>query len=148
MTHSTSGFGLDGPTLAAQEYGVPLTTSILHDGDVALLALDGELDLEMLSRVAGAVGQLRADGFRRLVIDLSTLTFCDSSGLGALLRASRSLRADGGRCVVAGARGPVRRLMEVTDIGRVLELEPDVGAALTTLLGAASDRPAETPREV
>ena len=119
-----------------------LTASILHDEEVGLLALGGELDLETLPQVAQALTELRRTGYLRVVIDLSALTFCDSSGLSALLRGNRALRTDGGRLLVAGARGPVRRLMEVTDMGRVLELEPDVGSALTTLLAAA-----ETPRE-
>lgn len=111
---------------------MPLTTSVLHDDGVALLALGGELDLETLGLVAVATTQVLEAGFTQLVVDLTGLEFCDSSGLGALMRTSRAVRETGGRCLVAGAAGPVRRLLALTDLGRVLHLEDDVGLALAS----------------
>lgn len=45
------------------------------------LTLSGELDLATVPRVEAAVDALLADGSRDLVIDLSRLSFIDSSGL-------------------------------------------------------------------
>jgi len=121
---------------------VTLSASVLHDDGVALLTLGGELDLEVLPLVRRSVEEVLQDGLRVVVVDLTGLTFCDSSGLGALLRASRTVRELGGRCLVAGARGPVLRLMSLTDLGRVLELCDDVGVALR-----AAHAELETPYE-
>lgn len=118
---------------------MPLTTSVLHDDGVALLALEGELDLGVVAQVDVALDQVLRDGFTLLVVDLSQLEFCDSSGLGALLRATRRLQEAGGRCLVAGARGPVQRLLSLTSMERVLALAPDVGPALAELHRAAED---------
>lgn len=110
-----------------------LTTSVLHDDGVALLALAGELDLGGVVHVDAAVDELLDDGFALLVVDLSALEFCDSSGLGALLRTTRRLQECGGTCLVAGARGAVARLMALTSMERVLALSADVAPALAEL---------------
>jgi len=112
---------------------VTLTVSVLHDDGLALLALGGELDVAVTGPVEDAVGDLLADGFTRLVVDLSALTFCDSTGPGALMRTHGLLVAAGGSCLIAGAHGPVDRLLRLMHMDRVLELVPDVATALHTL---------------
>ena len=118
---------------------MPLTASVLHDDALALLSLEGELDLAVVGQVDDAVAEVLADGRTLLVVDLVELRFCDSSGLGALLRATRAVRAAGGTCLVAGARGPVQRLLELTSMGRVLDLSSEVGTALAELRDADED---------
>lgn len=118
---------------------MPLATSVLHDDAVALLVLEGELDLSVASRVDRAVEEVAADGFTLLVVDVGHLDFCDSSGLGALMRASRTVCGAGGSCVVAGARGAVQRLFALTSMARVLTLSADVQPALVRLRRVAED---------
>lgn len=110
-----------------------LTTSVLYDDGIALLALAGELDLAVADRLDAAVTGLLDDGLRLVLVDLGALTFCDSTGLGALLRTSRRVREAGGTCVVAGARHAVQRLLVLTSMRLALHLEPDVQPALLAL---------------
>lgn len=118
---------------------MPLTTSILYDDGIALLVLDGELDLTVVGRLDAAVAAVLADGKRLVLIDLGALRFCDSTGLGALLRASRLVREAGGTCLVAGARGPVQRLLVLTSMERALHLVPEVQPALVLLRQSAAE---------
>ena len=118
-----------------------LTSSVLHDDGVALLALAGELDLGVTALVDDAVTGVLDDGLLLLVVDLGHLSFCDSSGLGALLRTSRRVREAGGTCVVAGARGAVERLLVLTSMARVLTLSTEVAPALLELRRVAEDAP-------
>lgn len=120
---------------------MPLTTSVLYDDGVALIALDGELDLAVVAVLDGAVGHVLDDGLRHLLLDLDALTFCDSSGLGALLSASRRVREAGGTCLVAGARGAVHRLLVLTSMEQALHLVPEVQSGLVRLRQACSDTP-------
>ena len=112
---------------------MPLTTSVLYDDGVALVALAGELDLATRPPFDAAVDGVLADGLRSVLIDLDALDFCDSTGLGALLRASRVVTAAGGSCVVAAARGPVHKLLTLTNLGAALQLDPEVQPALHRL---------------
>lgn len=112
---------------------MPLTVSVLHDDGVALMALAGELDLATCPRVAAVVDSVLADGLDCVLVDLDALTFCDSTGLGALLSASRVVTAAGGSFVLAGARGPVHKLLVLTHIEAALVLEAEVQPALQRL---------------
>jgi anti-sigma B factor antagonist len=112
---------------------VALTTSVLDDDGVALLVLEGELDLSTCGKVDLAVDRMLADGMRLVVVDLTPLRFCDSTGLAALLRASKRVRAEGGSCLVAGPRGAVRRILSMTRLERALTVVDDVQPALVAL---------------
>ncbi len=134
---------MTGPTLPAAAVfakvaDVTLTISVLHDDGIAILSLVGELDLGGTAEVDAAVRRVLDDGLRLLLVDLDALVFCDSTGLGALLRASRSVKEVGGTCIVAGARGPVARLFSLTSMEVALDLAPDVQPALLALR-ASSD---------
>lgn len=110
-----------------------LTTSVLHDDGIAILSIAGELDLAGSLDVDAAVLGVLEDGLRLVLLDLDALVFCDSTGLGALVRASRQVKEVGGTCVVAGAGGAVERLFALTSMAQVLDLAPDVQSALLAL---------------
>jgi anti-sigma B factor antagonist len=92
--------------------------------DTALLRLSGELDLS-------TVGQLREQIFRSDVldacevrVDLSGITFLDSSGIGVVVTACKQVRAAGGSfSVICVPPGIVRRLFELNGLADYLELE-------------------------
>lgn len=58
---------------------------------------------------------------RDVVVDLSRLTFVDSTGLSVLLSARRTLQDVGGTMAIRGARGLVRRVFEVAELADVLD---------------------------
>ncbi|GIF14770.1 STAS domain-containing protein [Actinoplanes teichomyceticus] len=91
---------------------------VRYDGpDLTRLAFHGELDLATADRVQEQVAAALAAGPpRRLVLDVSALTFCDSSGIDALLNARACARARGVACQVVGAHGIVRRSMAATGV--------------------------------
>jgi anti-sigma B factor antagonist len=81
--------------------------------DVDVVSLHGQLDLANAERVRDA---LMAATAPTVVVDLSDLRFLDSSGIAALLSA-RSLITEAGRSFeLRGARGVVRRVLEVTGL--------------------------------
>lgn len=110
-----------------------LTTSVLHDDGIALIVLDGELDLATCPSLDDAVDGALAEGCTQLLLDVGLLRFCDSTGLGALLRASRRATGAGGTCVVAGARNPVRKLFQITNLAAAMPVETEVQPALLHL---------------
>jgi anti-sigma B factor antagonist len=67
---------------------------------------------------------------KQLVIDLSDVDFCDSSGLSALLIAERKMRDNGGVIKLAGLRKEVRNLIKISQLDRVFEIHPTVSDAL------------------
>jgi stage II sporulation protein AA (anti-sigma F factor antagonist) len=98
----------------------------IHESDVdgvRLLEVFGELDLATAPRMCSALDAARIHRVKRLVIDLTGVDFCDSTGLRALLGASTELRVSGGRLAVACLpEGPVARLFDIVGARETLRV--------------------------
>jgi anti-anti-sigma factor len=98
----------------------------LHESEadgIRLLEVFGELDLATAPKLCAALDAARIHRVKRLMIDLTGVDFCDSTGLRALLGASTELRVGGGRLAVACLPdGPVARLFEIVGARETLRV--------------------------
>lgn len=78
------------------------------------LALSGELDIASAPMLEAAFAARCETGRNVMVLDLSQLTFMDSTGLRALIAANELCAQHGRELSLTGATGPVRRLLELT----------------------------------
>ncbi len=79
-----------------------------------VLRLFGELDGFSGADVLEAIPV--ADVPSKLVVDLTGVTFINAGGISALLRMRRRWQDAGGSFALRGARGIVRRVLEITDL--------------------------------
>ena len=112
---------------------------------LAELRLVGELDRSDSAALARDL-RLAADRKRDVLIDFSACEFIDSAALAAILGSHISLAEEGLRLRGFGAKGQVRRLIEVTDLCGVLSIAQERGEAVSRLLedGASALRPASS----
>ncbi|MFG3715959.1 STAS domain-containing protein [Micromonospora sp. NPDC047730] len=96
-----------------------------RQGGGACLRLAGELDLSTAPELNAAIDRLVDGGERQLLVDLTELVFCDSTGIAAFVRGDNRVAADGGWLRVTGASGRVDRVLQVTGLADVLRYEPD-----------------------
>ncbi|MCZ7438004.1 STAS domain-containing protein [Micromonospora sp. WMMC241] len=97
------------------------TVTYAQRGEIgAGLRLTGELDLSTAGELNAAIDRLVADGRRELLLDLTELTFCDSTGIAAFVRGDNLVAADGGWLRLTGAGGRVARVLQVTGLAEVL----------------------------
>ncbi|GGV97450.1 anti-sigma factor antagonist [Streptomyces narbonensis] len=106
-------------------------------GPWTVLRIRGELDLVTSPRIRRRVHDAVAGGRHDLVIDLSAVRFCDSSGVGVLIAARRLLRSCGGRlrlilpeAVIESGDGHVDRVLSALGVRRLFEVYGDVPAAV------------------
>ena len=106
-----------------------------HDeGGVHVIAVRGELDLATAPRLAVRIDAARRAGARRLLIDLTTSEFCDSTGLRALLGAASEVRAHGGRfAIVCPPSGNVARLLDIVGASEWMAIHADSDSGLAAL---------------
>ncbi|MEU6928426.1 STAS domain-containing protein [Streptomyces sp. NPDC046385] len=101
-----------------------------------VLRVSGELDLVTSPLVRRRVHDAVAGGRRDVVLDLSAVRFCDSSGVGVLVAARRLMRSCGGRLrLILPARGAedgahVNRVLAALGVRRLFEVYADLPAAL------------------
>ena len=85
-----------------------------EEDDMLRAVLRGELDLATAPRLCAVLDAARAERLRRVVVDLTGVDFCDSTGLRALIGASSELRVSGGRLAIACLPGgAVSRLFDM-----------------------------------
>jgi anti-sigma B factor antagonist len=110
-----------------------LQISTRHYRRVSVVALRGELD------IAGAIdlrNHLRAASKAsndRLILDLSELTFIDSTGLAILVEYHAKTQASGGRLILAGVQPPVARVLGISGLNGRLNTSERLDDAITTL---------------
>jgi anti-sigma B factor antagonist len=89
--------------------------------DVAWIHLAGELDIGTTPRLQDALREAGLQA-RRIVLDLRELTFMDSSGIHAIVDASRRGGPTRGRLVIVRGPSAVNRLFELTGLSDALEI--------------------------
>ena len=87
----------------------------------ALLALSGELDISEAARVERELARLEAQRPPELVLDLSGLSFMDSTGLRLIIAAHQRVAGDGRRLLVVRGPEAVQRIFSVTRLEDRLE---------------------------
>jgi anti-sigma B factor antagonist len=107
-------------------------------GGTAIVRVAGALDLATVPTLEGVLKRLE-DPCERVVLDLSELTFIDSTGLTLAVMQHRRAMSDGFDFVLAGARGPVLRTLRLAGLDVALPIAPDVQAALADGTGGASE---------
>ena len=95
-----------------------------------VLPLEGEIDLHVSPRVAASLGAMIEQKHQRLVVDLSAVSYIDSSGLAVLIEAMQNVEAYGGKFVLAGLQEKVRPIFEMARLDQVFIIFPHVDAAL------------------
>jgi anti-sigma B factor antagonist len=98
--------------------------------NVDIFHLEGEIDLHyapaLRSLVQGKLQQRRP----ALVLDLSGVSFIDSTGISVMLEYLRDAGEFSGRLLIAGPTEHVRTVFEIVGLTKVLSICDNVGAAV------------------
>lgn len=101
-----------------------------QQGEVTVVKVrEARIDARVAPEFREALAGTLAQGYRRIVLDVSGVSFIDSSGLGAIVA---TLKAAGraGDVVIAGARDPVTTLFRLTRMDKVFRLLPTAAEAV------------------
>ena len=105
-------------------------------GAHTIVMLAGEIDLYTAPRLESELlaAMRSANPAPQLVVDMSGVEFCDSTGMNVLLAAHRQAGEQGGDLALAAPRAPVRKILEVTGLASVFTVHDDL-ATLTRPAG-------------
>jgi anti-sigma B factor antagonist len=102
--------------------------------DVAILVVGGEVDFEVSPQLKAHVMKALKAGRRRLILDLTDVTFIDSTAIGVLAGAVDKLdEAGGGSLSVVCTHEKVIQIFEITGLDSVITLHPSREDALSAL---------------
>jgi anti-anti-sigma factor len=98
--------------------------------DITVVELSGRLNLgNTLQSIESAIHKLIDEGARKLVIDLASLTYIDSAGMGMLIGCNGRMEQAGGSMRIAGAKGMVASSFAVAHVERIVPFHADAEAA-------------------
>lgn len=98
--------------------------------DITVVTLQGRLVLgEGAIRVDKLLSDLVYEGVRKLVLDLTYLSYIDSAGIGAIGKATAIMRQAGGKLHLAGLTQRVASALAVAKLDKVFSAFPDQESA-------------------
>jgi anti-sigma B factor antagonist len=114
--------------------GDPFSVQERDEAGVRVLAVAGELDIASAPELCARLDATRSSRRPRLLVDLTDVDFCDSTGLRALLGAASEVRAHGGRfAIVCPPTGDVARLLGIVGAGEWMTIHSDPESGLAAL---------------
>jgi len=102
--------------------GKPADIKSKREGDSVTVAVAGEIDLSTADHLDAAIREAEKTEINRIVVDLSDLSFVDSTGLSVFLEAIQRNRRGGNRLsFVPSKHDEVARLLALTDTTEMFE---------------------------
>jgi anti-sigma B factor antagonist len=102
-----------------EQANIEIDIEIVEGNDMLVLVVEGELDLSAAPLLDESLAMAEATDASAIVVDLDRVSFMDSAGVHVLLQHSIS-KANRARLVLTRGSSQVRRLLEVTGVGRYL----------------------------
>ena len=103
-------------------------------GQIALVSVSGELDLYAEDGLRETLASATGLRFATVVVDLSGVTFLDSTICGILVAEAKQLRRDGKNLVLVSNGNFVARVLAVARIDQIVPVYPTLHTAFQELL--------------
>ena len=98
--------------------------------DIAILEMTGRIAMGSDSqRIEWGLAELLKENIKRVIFDLTKVTFLDSSGIGILMMCQAKLKKAGGALHIAGAQGMVEETIEITSLNKIVPIYPSAAEA-------------------
>jgi len=106
---------------------VELNVSSRSQGDHTFVITTGEIDLYTAPRLHSELAAVidKSAPASHVVVDMSGVEFCDSTGMNVLLSCLRQARERGGELELAAPRPAVRKILQVTGLDAVFTVSAD-----------------------
>ncbi|WP_344943144.1 STAS domain-containing protein [Sphaerisporangium flaviroseum] len=105
-----------------------------------VLGLRGQLAMGTAARLSEELRPVFAEPYRpRVILDLTELSFCDSSGLGALVGVYKHAHEAGGWLALTGVHGMPQRMLHRTGLHQIIPSYPTMAEAEAAMAAQAPD---------
>ncbi|MCX6376744.1 MAG: STAS domain-containing protein [Armatimonadetes bacterium] len=107
---------------------------VLQDvSDIPVVKVTGEIDAYTAPEFKSALGKAILFGAEHIIVDLTDVSYMDSSGFGCLLSATKRVRPRGGTINLVGCSEAIERMLKITSLDTIFGMFPTVDAAVETL---------------
>lgn len=104
----------------------------VQQNDVTIASIVGDLDAATSAKATAHLAAEIKAGHARLVIELSSVSYLSSAGLRVILGATRQARGSGGDLRLAGAKGDIRRVLDMSGFSKLIKTFPTAAEAVAS----------------
>lgn len=115
-----------------------LNITIRLSGDISIVEVSGHLTSFESAALRDAIHRLLSQGRKRIVLNLSRLSYLDSSGVGQLARNYAAVVKAGGEMKAVGLSDRIAEILRITQLHQVF---PDFGNEEEALRSFPQERP-------
>jgi anti-sigma B factor antagonist len=108
---------------------------VLWIGQVAVVTLPAEIDVTNADTVRDELLAALNQSAVLLIADMSQTSFCDSSGVSAMVRVFRRAAASGSEMRMVVSTPAVQRVLSITGVDRLVDVFPSIAASLAGPVG-------------
>ena len=102
------------------------------EGDIAVLNLEGRLDLTSASSLKDASREILENDSKKMILNLNKVDFINSSGLGALVSILKDVRNSQGSMRLTNLAPYVKEIFDITQLTNIFDIFPDEKQALSS----------------
>ncbi len=88
--------------------------------------MEEKLDMHIAPNLISHLMQVSDNGEKNIILDLSDCRYCDSSGLSAILTASRLCKNSGGTFVLSGLKDAVQRFFTISNLDTIINITENI----------------------
>jgi len=109
---------------------VDLTLSTREVDGTTIVAVGGEIDVYTAPKLRDRITELVADGVFTIVIDMESVEFLDSTGLGVLVGGLKKVRAHDGSLELICTQDRLLKIFRITGLAKVFVIHDSADGAL------------------
>ncbi|MDL5199396.1 STAS domain-containing protein [Streptomyces sp. ALI-76-A] len=127
----------------------PLSVEVtLPREDVALIAVEGYLDVDTATEFQHHLANQLHHGRRHFLLDLSAVPFMDSSGMNIILRVYQQARGIPGSVHIISPAPAVRRILDLTGVSITVPVSESLDEALARVDAFGSEQDLQDERQL
>src|SRR5918992_2709351 len=117
-------------TALCEEYDVDLSLDTRHEDGYTIIEVGGEIDVYTAPRLRDKITELVGEGHYHLVIDMESVDFLDSTGLGVLVGGLKKVRAHDGSMRLICNQERLLKIFRITGLAKVFVIHGSQADAL------------------
>lgn len=99
-----------------------------------IVSISGEIDHHISEQVREKIDMhIDNNSIKNIIFDFSDVNFMDSAGIGVIIGRYKKVAPLGGKVAVAKAKPQIKRILEVSGIGKISGLYDDLDEALSNM---------------
>lgn len=99
---------------------------------LTVCCIEGEVDINSSPNIKKSFDKLIASKTPKIIVNLSKVTYVDSSGLATLVEVLKNMRSYGGKLRLTNMSSKVKSLFEITKLEKLFEIIADEAEAIST----------------